>query len=746
MHTVDIEHRRERAPNRRARRALHARGIECDDFDLQVSHKRCATTVALAGNADTTSAGTGATTGAFTPAAGDLLVALCFTTGDADNGVTDSISSDVWERVHTTATSLATGQCSLWIRTIRATAVSMTVTSTVGGSSTGHALVVLNIAGVGAGNNGAIALRQAKFREVGTAGAHAATFDDTTLTTSAILGFAIHANANPAAVAPPTGFTEVIDDGYSSPTTGYEACYQASGFVGTAVTWNTSVNSSWTLIAEIDTRDTTDHPGYKVLGESASTSSTTSHAIANMRTRQDSQLIVVFTGSGTASAGSCDDNAADSGTYTIHETQTGIGTTDGLYLAVRDQVSDGHIITVTASFPSDAATGATIVVIEAWGCQTTGVTAIKQKAKATGNSAATPAAVFAASTLATNVSIGVVHVEGSTSRPTIPTNWLQTHSVSYGTPNTGAIGFGVGGEDDTDTFAGTTVTCASTAGGDWGMLVIELNQTDNAVTGEHASTLDDVTHDADGAQEFTGAAASTLDDVAHAAEGTIANPVDGSMSSTLDDVAHAATGEHIEVHGPAASTLDDVVHEAEGLHTEQATGEMASTLDDATQSASGDVLNPVAGEMASTLDDAAQSASGTVAIEGASAATLDELTHEAEGTIAIEGPAASQLDDVVHEAEGAQEITGAAASTLGDVTQTATGLVAPPVTGTMSSTLDDATQSAIGHPRIMGEDERSFCYPALARSIAGACIQVNADDRAKPRRRRRLHPRRNPGM
>jgi hypothetical protein len=129
------------------------------------------------------------------------------------------------------------------------------------------------------------------------------------------------------------------------------------------------------------------------------------------------------------------------------------------------------------------------------------------------------------------------------------------------------------------------------------------------VTGTLASTLDDATFAATGAETITGTAAATLEDATLAGSGV--ETISGTLAATLDETTLAATGAETFT-GTLASILDDAALTATGTNTApSATGTLTATLADATLSASGIIANPVTGTLATGLDSVTLTATGT---------------------------------------------------------------------------------------------------------------------------------------
>lgn len=184
-------------------------------------------------------------TSAFTPAAGEMLVAFFeFSAPDGSTSVTDSQGGS-WTLILSTTRTGGTGPCYCYVRNSAVSASSMTVTfnnAPVGAiGCNGMVLSMTGTDGVGSG-----AVVQSKSANNSSTTTPEVTFDSTTVTTNATLG-AVFCNTNPAGATPPTGWTEGSDIGHGSPNSGGESIYRDSGFAGTVVTWG-ATESDWAAI------------------------------------------------------------------------------------------------------------------------------------------------------------------------------------------------------------------------------------------------------------------------------------------------------------------------------------------------------------------------------------------------------------------------------------------------------------------------------------------------------------------
>lgn len=193
------------------------------------------------------------TTGSFTPAASDLLVAFAVVTGQASGGVFTDSQTLGWEEVAFPLKASSADTLVVAVANTAAAASSMTVTFTPAGSptSTGVAISVVRVSGMT--RLGWNAVRQVQFQQNQSSATPAPVFPQAALTGNPCLGAVANAT-NPAGMTAPSGWSELHDTGYATPTTGLETVAIDSGFTGTTVTWGSSSASAFcSAIIELDT-------------------------------------------------------------------------------------------------------------------------------------------------------------------------------------------------------------------------------------------------------------------------------------------------------------------------------------------------------------------------------------------------------------------------------------------------------------------------------------------------------------
>lgn len=182
---------------------------------------------------------------AATPALNDLIVVIHGISGWAsgdDSTITDNNADGLgtYTKFGTATAPLSNGggtACALWFSVRNAlvgSATSTTFTATITGD-TGGGLTVLRFSGMT--RTGASAVLQNIGESNATENPPTITFGATTLTGNPVI-LAVMGEDNPAAVTPPTGFTEAEGTGWASPTTGVEVCWDDSGNTATLFAWS----------------------------------------------------------------------------------------------------------------------------------------------------------------------------------------------------------------------------------------------------------------------------------------------------------------------------------------------------------------------------------------------------------------------------------------------------------------------------------------------------------------------------
>lgn len=196
------------------------------------------------------------TSGAFTPAAGDLLVGLirAGATKVVPPNATLSTSLGVtFSYIARRTFRTSSDSLYLFVADTFAVASSQTATFTcTTDNANGINLFICRVSGMSRTSGDAV--RQSSGQDNQAAGTTPApVFTAAALTGNVCLGLIGNAS-NPAALTFPTSWTEQVDTGYATPTSGAEYVTRDSGFTGTTVTWgSTSATAFGSLIVELDT-------------------------------------------------------------------------------------------------------------------------------------------------------------------------------------------------------------------------------------------------------------------------------------------------------------------------------------------------------------------------------------------------------------------------------------------------------------------------------------------------------------
>lgn len=203
--------------------------------------------VATASTANVTSYASGA----FTPAASDLLVAFVVATTTVAAGSMTNSAGLTFTKITTALKGTSADTLYMFVADSLAAASSQTCTfDCTGDAATGSVIYVVRVSGM-TRTGSSSSLQTAKQENLGSGGTPAATFPASALTGNPTLGFV----SGSGAVTPPTSWTELVaDTTYATPTTSAEYCTRDSGFTGTTITWGSTITGvSGCIIAELDT-------------------------------------------------------------------------------------------------------------------------------------------------------------------------------------------------------------------------------------------------------------------------------------------------------------------------------------------------------------------------------------------------------------------------------------------------------------------------------------------------------------
>src|SRR5262245_13100193 len=191
----------------------------------------------------------GDATAVGTPAVGDLIAIVTSFSGSPTADSIDDNNAGGGGQYDNAV--VASAQSHIWIRkNFITSATSTTFTARQTGSS-GGGLSVYTISGMK--RSGSYAVRQTGFEPTsGGSGTPVPKRWTTAQTDNPLVG-AVRNGSNPAAMTPPTGWTEGFDNGFNTPTSGLETVFRSSGETLQTITWGSSSASAWnSVVAELD--------------------------------------------------------------------------------------------------------------------------------------------------------------------------------------------------------------------------------------------------------------------------------------------------------------------------------------------------------------------------------------------------------------------------------------------------------------------------------------------------------------
>jgi len=196
----------------------------------------------------------GAKTVVLTSAIGDLWIVIGAETGVTTTPtLTDDQTGGTYTLITSALKNTSADKQFAWVRNnLFTSAVSTTVTYTPSGD-TGGGLCVIAVAGMS--RYGLDAIRQNAKQENQASGTPTCTFTFNALPANLYIG-SVHDATNGNSVAQPTGWAELQDTGYNSPTTGLEVTSEDSdqAVSGTTITWGGTAASAFSAMAlELDT-------------------------------------------------------------------------------------------------------------------------------------------------------------------------------------------------------------------------------------------------------------------------------------------------------------------------------------------------------------------------------------------------------------------------------------------------------------------------------------------------------------
>lgn len=191
--------------------------------------------------------------GAFTPAAGDLLVVVSEVSGSIDAAPT--CTSSVGGKTYSFSNlqqQAATHQTMVFIADQLATAVSQTATVSVAADA-GTACIVTVLRVSGMTKTGLTARMQWATPGSGSASVTPTVVFGAAVNTNNPVVVALRCSTAALAVTPPTNYTEHTDSATTTPVGSQETATRDSGETGTTITWGGLASTAWISIGiELD--------------------------------------------------------------------------------------------------------------------------------------------------------------------------------------------------------------------------------------------------------------------------------------------------------------------------------------------------------------------------------------------------------------------------------------------------------------------------------------------------------------
>jgi hypothetical protein len=194
----------------------------------------------------------------ISPAVDDLIVCVCFATGQTD--WTNVTLTDDQGGTYTRLTGasaifgVSTNMIAVWVRnSLVSTTSSHVITLDFTTGSVGHSgagLVAHKVTGMSRSGTSAI-LQAAKVDNGTNSTTPTVTLGSAASTSNALIG-AVANVSNPAALTPPSSWTELLDTGFTSPTSGLETVSRDSGETASSIAWGNISSRYGAAIVELD--------------------------------------------------------------------------------------------------------------------------------------------------------------------------------------------------------------------------------------------------------------------------------------------------------------------------------------------------------------------------------------------------------------------------------------------------------------------------------------------------------------
>lgn len=219
-------------------------------------------TVTFGNSLASTSNGASYNLTAFTPAAGDLIVVFTMHTGTSTVTAGGSLSDTQglsYELLGSQLFNTSQYCLQLWVAKSTAANSSNTIAVTTPGTVQGCAGAAYRVAGAEG-----VYVRQFAFATGAAASTPTVVLGAAALTGNSLMG-AVGNTSNPATLTPRSSpvWTESLDTGYNSPTTGFECAFVNSGDTASSIAWGGTSATAWcACVVELYTAGTCAAPVY----------------------------------------------------------------------------------------------------------------------------------------------------------------------------------------------------------------------------------------------------------------------------------------------------------------------------------------------------------------------------------------------------------------------------------------------------------------------------------------------------
>jgi hypothetical protein len=192
--------------------------------------------------ANTTNQATAYTGTAGTAQAQDILIAFVSVSGNTTAGNMAG-GGLTWTLLTSGAKAANVDLCLVYWAYVPAT-VSVTPSYTPSAAATGCILITVRVIG-STGTTGALNLVQAAATATGATANPTITFGAATNTANGLLLLVANGTNSTNQFTAPTGFTELIEQAYNTPTNGSQISFRISGGTATTYTWTNVNTTSW---------------------------------------------------------------------------------------------------------------------------------------------------------------------------------------------------------------------------------------------------------------------------------------------------------------------------------------------------------------------------------------------------------------------------------------------------------------------------------------------------------------------